>query len=184
MREEVSRADYAAFAGKTGRPVTRCKNRLVPINFKKRTWSAPGFDQTGEHPAVCVSYEDAAAYANWLSEKTGAIFRLPSSTEWKRIASYTGSGNACQDGRVSCGGEGTVPTGQGPASPLGLMGAKGNVREWLSDCAGGGCREHLVGGVGWRDSATRAQGNSTDGMNADTGFDDVGFRLVREVPAR
>jgi formylglycine-generating enzyme required for sulfatase activity len=156
---------------------------VAPISLKKRTWSAPGFDQTGQHPAVCVSFEDARAYAAWLSERTGATFRLPTAVEWKRISSYGGSGNACQDGRVSCGGEGTVPTGQGPASPLGLMGAKGNVREWLLDCAGG-CKQHLVGGVGWRDSATRATGNQTDGLNADSGFDDVGFRLVREVPAR
>jgi formylglycine-generating enzyme required for sulfatase activity len=180
MREEVSRSDYAAFATATGRPAAKCRNRTAPINIKKRSWSAPGFDQTGQHPAVCVSFEDARAYAAWLSERTGASFRLPNASEFKRISSYSGSGNACSDGRVSCGGEGTVPTGQGPASPLGLMGAKGNVREWLQDCAGS-CKQHLVGGVGWRDSATRAAGNQTDGMNADSGFDDVGFRLVRDV---
>lgn len=180
MREEVSRSEYAAFATATGRPAAKCKNRTAPINFKKRSWSAPGFNQTGEHPAVCVSYEDARAYAAWLSERTGASFRLPNASEFKRISSYSGSGNACSDGRVSCGGEGTVPTGQGPASPLGLMGAKGNVREWLQDCSGS-CKQHLVGGVGWRDSATRAVGNQTDGMNAESGFDDVGFRLVRDV---
>jgi len=183
MREEVSRSEYAAFASATGRGAAKCRNRTAPISFKKRSWSAPGFDQTGQHPAVCVSFEDARAYAAWLSDRTGASFRLPTASEWKRIASYGGSGNACQDGRVSCGGEGTVPTGQGPASPLGLMGAKGNVREWLQDCAGS-CKSHLVGGVGWRDSATHAAGNQTDGMSADSGFDDVGFRLVREVPAR
>jgi hypothetical protein len=183
MREEVSRGDYASFASKTGRPVAKCRNRLAPINLKKRSWSAPGFEQSGAHPAVCVSYEDARAYAAWLSERTGETFRLPTAAEFKRVASYSGSGNACQDGRVSCGGDGTVPAGQGPASPLGLLGVKGNAREWLADCAGN-CKQHLVGGVGWRDSANRAQPNRTDGMNADVGFDDVGFRLVREVPAR
>jgi hypothetical protein len=180
MRQEVSRSDYAAFASATGRGASKCKNRLAPINLKKRSWSAPGFQQSGEHPAVCVSYNDANAYAAWLSERTGATFRLPTLSEWRRISSYSGSGNACQDGRVSCGSEGTAPAGQGPASPLGLMGAKGNVREWLSDCAGS-CKEHLVGGLGWRDSSRSAQGNKTDGMNTDSGFDDVGFRLVREV---
>ncbi len=183
MREEVSRTDYAAFVQRTGRAPARCKNRLAPISLKKRSWSSPGFDQGGSHPAVCVSYDDARAYAAWLSERTGESFRLPTAAEWKRIASYSGSGSACQDGRVSCGSEGTSPPAQGPASPLGLMGVKGNVREWLADCAGG-CKEHLVGGVGWRDSAQRAQPNRAAGMDADTGFDDVGFRLVREVPAR
>jgi hypothetical protein len=183
MREEVSRGDYANFASRTNRPVAKCKNRLVPINLKKRTWNSPGFEQSGSHPAVCVSFEDARAYAAWLSERTGETFRLPTAAEFKRISSYTGSGDACQDGRVSCGGDGTVPASQGPSSPLGLLGVKGNAREWLLDCAGN-CKNHLVGGLGWRDSARGAQPNRTNGMDADTGFDDVGFRLVREVPAR
>jgi predicted Ser/Thr protein kinase len=183
MREEVSRGDYAAFASRTGRASAKCRNRLAPISIKKRSWSAPGFAQGASHPAVCVSFDDARAYAAWLSERTGETFRLPTAAEWRRISSYTGSGNACTDGRVSCGQEGTVPAGQGPASPLGLAGAKGNVREWLLDCAGN-CKNHLVGGLGWRDSASRPQGNRTDGMDADSGFDDVGFRLVREVSTR
>jgi serine/threonine-protein kinase PpkA len=180
MREEVSRSDYSAFASRTGRPAAKCRNRNAPINLKKRSWDSPGFSQSGEHPVVCVSYEDARAYAAWLSERTGETFRLPTMAEWRRIASYTGSGSACTDGRVSCGGEGTVAAGQGPASPLGLVGVKGNAREWLSDCAGS-CKEHLVGGLGWRDSSRTTQGNKTDGMNSESGFDDVGFRLVREV---
>jgi formylglycine-generating enzyme required for sulfatase activity len=180
MREEVSRSDYATFASRTNRVAAKCKNRLAPINLKKRSWSSPGFEQSGSHPAVCVSYEDARAYASWLSERTGESFRLPTAAEWKRISSYSGSGNPCQDGRVSCGQEGTAPTSQGPASPLGLLGAKGNVREWLADCAGG-CKQHLVGGIGWRDSARSTDGNRTGGMDANVGYDDVGFRLVREV---
>ena len=45
MREEVSRAEYAAFASSTGRPVARCRNRLAPINIKKRTWDRPGLSR-------------------------------------------------------------------------------------------------------------------------------------------
>jgi formylglycine-generating enzyme required for sulfatase activity len=183
MREEVSRGDYAAFSSQTGRGSAKCRNRLAPISLKKRSWASPGFDQTGAHPAVCISNEDARAYAAWLSERTGQVFRLPTAAEFKRISSYSGSGDACQDGRVSCGTEGTAPAGQGPASPLGLMGVKGNVREWLADCAGS-CKDRLVGGVSWRDGARNATGNRTGGMDANAGFDDVGFRLVREVPAR
>jgi formylglycine-generating enzyme required for sulfatase activity len=33
-------------------------------------------------PAVGVSWEDASAYAAWLSAKTGEIWRLPTDTEW------------------------------------------------------------------------------------------------------
>ena len=181
MRSEVSRAEYAEFASRTGRATAKCKNRNAPINFKKRTWDAPGFVQSGSHPAVCVSYEDARAYAQWLSQKTGTNYRLPTSAEWRQIASYRPSGTPCQDGRISCGQEGTVPANQGPASPLGLTGVHGNAREWLFDCAGS-CREHLVSGLGWRDSSSRVDPTRTGGMDSNVGFDDVGFRLVREIP--
>ena len=35
-------------------------------------------DQTDDHPVVCVSYDDAIAYATWLSDQTGQTYRLPS----------------------------------------------------------------------------------------------------------
>ena len=49
-----------------------------------------------------------------------------------------------------------------------------SVAEWLREC-GNGCRERLVGGSSWRGAA----GNEP--READRGFDDVGFRLVREL---
>ena len=33
-----------------------------------------------------VSYQDARAYAAWLSAKTGEIWRLPSDEEWRAAA--------------------------------------------------------------------------------------------------
>src|SRR5262249_27617931 len=46
----------------------------------------PGFAQTGDHPAVCVSWEDARAYAAWLSEMTGEAYRLLTEAEWEYAA--------------------------------------------------------------------------------------------------
>ena len=181
MREEVSRAEYAQFANSTGRPVAHCRNRTAPITIKKRTWTSPGFPQTGAHPAVCVSFEDATAYAQWLSQRTGETYRLPTASEWRQAANYKGSGDACVDGRIDCGQDGTVAVSQGPASPLGLIGVHGNAREWSSDCAGG-CKQRLVNGLGWRDGANRADPIRSSGFDAAVGFDDVGFRLVREMP--
>ncbi|MHC4768804.1 MAG: formylglycine-generating enzyme family protein [Planctomycetota bacterium] len=34
-------------------------------------WTAPGFEQTDAHPAVCLSWDDAASYANWVSRLEG-----------------------------------------------------------------------------------------------------------------
>jgi tRNA A-37 threonylcarbamoyl transferase component Bud32 len=180
MRQEVSRADYARFVNATHRPAAKCRNRLAPITIKKRNWSDPGFAQSDSHPVVCVSYTDAVAYAQWLSQRTGETYRLPTNAEWRRIASY-GGGDACRAGHIDCGSnKGTAPGGQGPASPLGLMGVQGNAREWLADCAGG-CGKRLVGGIGWRDGPRTAEPMRSSGFDADTGFDDVGIRLVREV---
>jgi hypothetical protein len=180
MRQEVTRADYARFVNATHRPAAKCKNRLAPITIKKRNWSDPGFAQSDSHPVVCVSFADAQAYAQWLSNRTGESYRLPSAAEWKRIASY-GGGDACRAGHIDCGdNHGTAPAGQGPASPLGLFGVQGNAREWLQDCAGG-CGKHLVAGVGWRDGARNADATRASGFDTDLGFDDVGIRLVREM---
>jgi len=181
MREEVTRGDYARFASATRRGAAKCRNRLAPINLKKRNWSDPGFAQSENHPVVCVSYADATAYAQWLSQRTGEHFRLPTNAEWRRIASYR-VGDACRAGHIDCGGnKGTAPAGQGPASPLGLMGVQGNAREWLADSAGGSGGKRLVAGVGWRDDARGADPQRASGFDADTGFDDVGIRLVLEV---
>jgi formylglycine-generating enzyme required for sulfatase activity len=48
-----------------------------------RLWTSPGFDQTDEHPVVCVSWNDAEAFCRWLAEETGAKVRLPREAEWE-----------------------------------------------------------------------------------------------------
>ena len=46
-------------------------------------WKSPGFEQSESHPVVGISWSDAQAFCNWLSEKEGATYRLPSEAEWE-----------------------------------------------------------------------------------------------------
>ena len=48
------------------------------------------------------------------------------------------------------------------------------VAEWLADCAPAGCARRMADGTTWRGAKGRRS------LDADRGYDDVGFRLVRE----
>ena len=59
------------------------------------TWRNPGFPQEDNHPVVCVSWNDAVAFCNWLSKKEAKTYRLPTEAEWEYAALHglEGTGN-------------------------------------------------------------------------------------------
>ncbi|HET6604247.1 MAG TPA: bifunctional serine/threonine-protein kinase/formylglycine-generating enzyme family protein [Xanthomonadaceae bacterium] len=78
----VSRAQFERFAEATGRGPARCHLAISLIRvFDRKDWRDPGFPQASGDPVVCVSHQDASAYAQWLSDRTGARWRLPSASE-------------------------------------------------------------------------------------------------------
>ena len=85
---EITRGQYRVFAEATNRGGDGCfvwtGNDFAIDNTK--SWRNTGFSQDDAHPAVCVSWEDANAYARWLSQTTGKNYRLLSEAEWEYAA--------------------------------------------------------------------------------------------------
>jgi formylglycine-generating enzyme required for sulfatase activity len=51
-----------------------------------KNWMNPGYQQNDNHPAVCISWSDATAYAAWLSGKTGKRYQLQSEAQFEYAA--------------------------------------------------------------------------------------------------
>ncbi|MGH6642151.1 MAG: formylglycine-generating enzyme family protein, partial [Bradyrhizobium sp.] len=117
-----------------------------------RDWANPGFKQHDRHPVVCVNWNDATAYAAWLSSLTGKNYRLLSEAEREyvtRAGSMTpfwwgktiSTDHANYNGNVTYAGgaegewrKATLPVDSFLANPWGLYNVHGNVWEWTGDC--------------------------------------------------
>jgi formylglycine-generating enzyme required for sulfatase activity len=91
-RFEITRSEYDAFVSETGRPVG---NDCVTDRAEHGRWAPdphatyrdPAFVQADNHPVVCVSWNDAQAYAAWLNTKSPhGGYRLLSEVEWEYLA--------------------------------------------------------------------------------------------------
>ena len=112
-----------------------------------REWAEDEGWGRGRRPVINVSWEDAVAYTQWLSSKTGNRYRLPSEAEWeyaaragKKNKKYSW-GNEIGHNRANCrgcgsqwDGEQTAPVGSFAPNAWGLHDMHGNVAEWVQDC--------------------------------------------------
>jgi len=87
----VTRGQFAEFVQATGyKPAGPCfadlsgNGNFLPTG--KANFLNTGFAQTDKHPVVCVSWDDANAYVQWLAQGTGKPYRLPSEAEWEYAA--------------------------------------------------------------------------------------------------
>lgn len=114
----------------------------------------PRHNGTGDIPAVGVSFNDARAYATWLSSQTGRHWRLPTVEEWDFAAGPMAADHGAQypgsvddpsalwlaqfDEQARDGGRGAdarlKPIGGFGSNQLGVFDMGGNVWEWTSSC--------------------------------------------------
>jgi formylglycine-generating enzyme required for sulfatase activity len=109
----------------------------------KVNWTAPGFEQTDDHPVVCVSWNDARAFCDWLSKKEGKTYALPTEAQWE-YACRAGSRAKFHfgDDEQELGQYGwhdanaerkTHKVGQLKPNAWGLYDMHGNVWQWTAD---------------------------------------------------
>jgi formylglycine-generating enzyme required for sulfatase activity len=114
----------------------------------------PRHSGAGDVPAAGVSFNDAQAYATWLSSRTGQRWRLPTVEEWDfaagpmAAAHGTQSSGSADDPSVLWltqfdeqakasaeeGGPGLKPVGGFGSNQFGVSDMGGNVWEWTSSC--------------------------------------------------
>jgi formylglycine-generating enzyme required for sulfatase activity len=111
-----------------------------------------------DRPVINVSWHDANAYADWLSQQTDRCYRLPTEAEWE-YAARAGTttaywwGDSFEENRAHCASgflDGirrrlftgkTQPVGSFPANPWGIRDTLGNVWEWTADA----CHDNYEG---------------------------------------
>ena len=208
----VTRAQFAAFAQEAEIPGDEsCYIRIDTrwSNEQGKGWADPGFEQGDDHPAVCMNWLEATAYADWLSDKTGQFYRLPTYDEsvaataagadsafwWgEEFSEICTRANAAdtnfkeafpEDGRniLTCddGYAYTSPVTAFPPNPLGLYDAVGNVWQWTNTCLKGDCSSALFRGASWVVPARNHF--RSDGQWADRIVlrnSAVGFRVFRD----
>jgi serine/threonine protein kinase/formylglycine-generating enzyme required for sulfatase activity len=87
---ETRRSDFATFLRETSHDMSPPAGISTYYQPREITWEKPGFKQADDHPAVCVSWNDATAFCKWLTERERHskiigphdFYRLPTDLEW------------------------------------------------------------------------------------------------------
>ena len=161
-----------------------------------------------KRPVINVSWDDAVAYAKWLSQATGKRYRLPTESEWEYAARSRGkdeilAGTSDEKELADFAVFGTLQTalvGGKKPNALGLHDMRGNVWEWVEDCWHsdyyeaptdgsawlkaklGNCGQRVIRGGSWNDypGNLRVPLRSQDPTNHRS--TNLGFRLVQDIP--
>lgn len=189
MRREVTVGQFRRFVQATGY-VPRATQRGHSLVYDGRSGNfvrASGIDwrsgydgrpAADDMPVLHVTARDAEAYAAWLSQQTGAHYRLPSEAEFEyalRAGSRSrwpwgdgptppaasenlaGARDVSPQGRrwgnavpgYGDGWWGPAPVGSFAPNAFGLYDMAGNASEWVADCWHAGYRRAPATGAAW-----------------------------------
>jgi formylglycine-generating enzyme required for sulfatase activity len=202
---QVTRGQYRRFVEATYYQIEAEKDGKV-------MWTSTGFEQTEDHPVVNVSWNDASAFCEWLSQQEGQQYRLPTEAEWEYACRAKTTTRFCfgddekllvQYGWYSGNSnKQTHPVGEKKANAFGLKDMHGNVWEWCRDGFDVGYYKNsqnwgtddplgpekalnrVSRGGGWDNEPCRARSASRDWFTPEYRRSSLGFRVVRVQSVR
>jgi len=165
--------------------------------------TGPGFAQTDEHPVVNVSWNDAMAFCQWLSNKENLECVLPTEAQWEyacrvgtTTAWYCGDSDTPLGEYAWTGGTSRAKThsaGQLKPNGWGLYDVHGNVWEWCADWWTAGYyaqssvddpggpptgSKRVMRGGSWGHHAGICRSAHRGCITPDNRFHDLGFRVA------
>ena len=173
---------------------------------KQPTWKVPGYSVNETFPVTQVSWNDAQAYCQWLSQKDMATYRLPTETEWEfacragtttpysfgnDVAAFDQHGWHQGNSFSNC-----QKVGTKKPNALGLFDMLGNLEEWCSTefdeaayskkssdalPAATGKSSHVVRGGHWYNSAAFGRSAFRGSGSATLRFNTLGFRVAQTI---
>ena len=187
---EVTFAEYDRYAELTG------SRQPADVNWGRE-----------RHPVINVSWEEAVAYAKWLSRATGKRYRLPTESEWEYAARSAGkhdiwAGTSDYDQVYDYAASiwnGTDLVGSKKPNGLGLHDMSGNVWEWVVDCwhkdygdapidgsawleiNAGDCGMRIMRGGSWNEQREHLRTSARSRGGAKQSYPNVGFRLAQDI---
>ena len=203
----VTVPQYMKFAKATGSHFPHWLEKDSPCNITTGNddcYKKMGKALIGEiYPIIGVSWNDAMAFAEWLSEKTVHTFSLPTEAEWEYAArsggkpeKYPGGYTVDQVAWYFENSDG-LPHAVGTKTPngLGIHNMSGNVSEWCLDLYSrfayskhernnpvnlndGSCR--VVRGGSWNYGARDVRCTDRSIFVPEVRTNDIGFRLVKK----
>jgi formylglycine-generating enzyme len=186
---QLTNEEYGRFLAATKTPEPLC-------------WTDASFNQP-KMPVVAVSWSEAVAYCEWLSQGTGKHYRLPTEAEWEHAARGGADGLLYPWGDAGTESvpdyakrwiSGPEPVGLYPPNPYGLYNLGDNVHEWCADWyddgyygrspernpqgSADGNRRASRGGS-WRHHIKVTRTAARSSIPPELQYADYGFRLAR-----
>ena len=163
-------------------------------------WEFAGIIQENRHPVVCVSWNDAQTYMEWLSQHTQQPYRFLSEEEWEYVARGGTSsarfwGNQLGSNATNCQICGsrwdsltTAPIKSFMSNDYHVFEILGNVGEWVSNCWTDDyhteyrqCQLRVIRGGSWISPAYEVRSAYRDRGTKTLRTNFIGFRLARDI---